>query len=116
MQHGHVRSARLPTYVTARIAEKILAIGRAAAVLRHRDVPHGAVAESAFPEIEQVTMQRLEAVLMMPLFGEADLEAALAGVHEVATKRLWHLFVDEADFYGHLAVRSGREWAPVRGY
>ncbi|XP_026540436.1 gamma-tubulin complex component 4 [Notechis scutatus] len=98
-----LRMEMLPSYIPARVAEKILFVGESVQMFESQNVTltkKGSILKNQ----EETFAAELHRLKQQPLFNLVDFEAVVDWIRSAVAEHLWKLMVEEADLIGQLKV------------
>ncbi|KAG8145298.1 hypothetical protein E2320_013644, partial [Naja naja] len=98
-----LRMEMLPSYIPARVAEKILFVGESVQMFESQNVTLTKKG-SILKDQEETFAAELHRLKQQPLFNLMDFEAVVDWIRSTVAEHLWKLMVEEADLIGQLKV------------
>uniref|UniRef100_A0A670YTI2 Gamma-tubulin complex component n=1 Tax=Pseudonaja textilis TaxID=8673 RepID=A0A670YTI2_PSETE len=98
-----LRMEMLPSYIPARVAEKILFVGESVQMFESQNVTL-AKKGSILKNQEETFAAELHRLKQQPLFNLMDFEAVVDWIRSAVAEHLWKLMVEEADLIGQLKL------------
>ncbi|XP_032088653.1 gamma-tubulin complex component 4 isoform X4 [Thamnophis elegans] len=98
-----LRMEMLPSYIPARVAEKILFVGESVQMFESQNVTltkKGSILKNQ----EETFAAELHRLKQQPLFNLMDFESVIDWIRSTVAEHLWKLMVEESDLIGQLKV------------
>ncbi|MGH0176279.1 UNVERIFIED_CONTAM: hypothetical protein FKN15_010576 [Acipenser sinensis] len=103
LQQFSLRAEMLPSYIPARVAEKILFVGESVQMFENQN-QNPSRSGSILKHQEDLFAAELHRLKQQPLFSLVDFENLIDGIRSTVAEHLWTLMVEEADLLGQLKI------------
>ncbi|RXM94212.1 Gamma-tubulin complex component 4 [Acipenser ruthenus] len=103
LQQFSLRAEMLPSYIPARVAEKILFVGESVQMFENQN-QNPSRSGSILKHQEDLFAAELHRLKQQPLFSLVDFENLIDGIRSTVAEHLWTLMVEEAGLLGQLKI------------